>query len=483
MTVAANWFEVDKKGLAKLLERRGKAFLVLELLQNAWDQNITEVHVDLSFRADGGYSRLTVTDDDPDGFRDLSHAYTLFAESDKKADPTKRGRFNLGEKLVLSLCHEAEISSTKGTIKFTKEGRQKLKVCRPSGTCFSASLKLTRAEYDEMRSVIQTILPPRTCKTYFDGIRIMSYGELASFEAKLPTEIADAEGNLRPSIRNTLVEIHENHTDKPSMLYEMGIPVVETGDKYHVNIMQKIPLNTDRDNVTPSFLRTVRTLVYNRMFENITEETANEAWVRDATSDERCTKEAMNHALDKRFGEKRVIYDPSDVEANAKAFSMGYTVIKGSQLNKNEWSNVKRDSLALPAGQVTPALPVFNGTAPLIPPHEWTPSMKRVHDYAVALGKELMDVDVTVGYIDTTQGSLMATYAREDHRLIIYARKLSASWFDNPLEVDELLLHEFAHEYCSDHLSHGFHDAICRLAARMKRLALYNPSFFKAGNR
>ncbi len=31
-----NWFEVAKEGLARLLERRGKHFAVLELLQNAW---------------------------------------------------------------------------------------------------------------------------------------------------------------------------------------------------------------------------------------------------------------------------------------------------------------------------------------------------------------------------------------------------------------------------------------------------------------
>jgi 3-(3-hydroxy-phenyl)propionate hydroxylase len=31
---------------------------------------------------------------------DLTHAFTLFAESAKKGDAEKRGRFNLGEKLV-----------------------------------------------------------------------------------------------------------------------------------------------------------------------------------------------------------------------------------------------------------------------------------------------------------------------------------------------------------------------------------------------
>jgi hypothetical protein len=39
------WFEVDKTGLSKILERRGKSFILLELLQNAWDTNTTKVDV------------------------------------------------------------------------------------------------------------------------------------------------------------------------------------------------------------------------------------------------------------------------------------------------------------------------------------------------------------------------------------------------------------------------------------------------------
>jgi hypothetical protein len=38
------WFDVDKQGLAKLLERRGKAFAIMELIQNAWDTNAKKRH-------------------------------------------------------------------------------------------------------------------------------------------------------------------------------------------------------------------------------------------------------------------------------------------------------------------------------------------------------------------------------------------------------------------------------------------------------
>src|ERR1043166_2538484 len=58
--------------------------------------------------------------------------------------------------------------------------------------------------------------------------------------------------------------------------------------------------------------------------------------------------------------------------------------------------------------------------------------------------------------------------------------RLGHSWFNQgPCEdVDELLVHEFAHEVESNHLSEKFHKAICRVAADLCALAITNPGFF-----
>src|ERR1041385_905392 len=94
-----NWFEVDKDGLARVLERKGKEFALFELIQNAWDEpGVSKVNVTLEYLG-WNKSRLVVEDDAPEGFRDLSHAFTFFADSTKKTNPEQRGRFNLGEKL------------------------------------------------------------------------------------------------------------------------------------------------------------------------------------------------------------------------------------------------------------------------------------------------------------------------------------------------------------------------------------------------
>ncbi|MCI0538276.1 MAG: ATP-binding protein [Verrucomicrobiales bacterium] len=76
-----NWFEVDKEGLAKILARKGKEFILFELVQNAWDEaGVTKVLVSLEYR-DRNKALLVVEDDAPEGFKDLSHASLIPSKS------------------------------------------------------------------------------------------------------------------------------------------------------------------------------------------------------------------------------------------------------------------------------------------------------------------------------------------------------------------------------------------------------------------
>ena len=153
------WLEVDKIGLSKILERRGKSFVVYELIQNAWDQNVTAVEVSFDLVEGKHAARLVVVDDDPKGFEDLTHAFTLFAESRKKGDPAKRGRFNIGEKLVLACCEEAEVVTTCGGVKFARNGERKvLRRKIEKGSVFSALVRMTKSQFaDVCRSMDRLI--------------------------------------------------------------------------------------------------------------------------------------------------------------------------------------------------------------------------------------------------------------------------------------------------------------------------------------
>ena len=178
---------MDKEGLTKLLGRRGKALIVYQTLQNAWDQNVTRVDILLvPVAGSRTLAELVVEDDDPEGFAGLTHAYTLFAESGKKADPRKRGRFNIGEKLVLALCESASIETTKGGVVFDKKGRHKKRRHREKGSVLRATLRMTRKELQDCDEAIRRLIPPERVSTYYNEERFRAAEPLRVFEAELP---------------------------------------------------------------------------------------------------------------------------------------------------------------------------------------------------------------------------------------------------------------------------------------------------------
>ncbi len=482
------WFEVDKRGLGKILERRGKSFVLTELIQNAWDENTSVVRIVLEKPNRARLATLTVEDDNPDGFADLTHAFTLFAESAKKANPEQRGRFNLGEKLVLALCERAEISSTRGTVVFGPKGRRQVPRGRSAGTVFTGTLSMTQADFEACCQIVKTLIPPEGIATYFNGQLIESRRPLHELEASLLTDLVDEEGRLVRASRKTRIRVYEAAAGETPSLFEMGIPVLETGDRWHVDIAQKIPLNMERDNVPASYLRVLRTLVINSLHNQLNEQDAARPWIRDALSDKRCSVDAIRKMVALKFGDQCVIYDPSDPEANGRAFRAGYAIVHGRQLSSAEWENVRRAEAIRPAGQVTPSPKPFSDdphAPPLsaVPPRDWTAGMRHIAHYSKTSARLLLGADLEVVIVNDAQWPFSATYGKSTQRsgrLILNLGRLGRMWFEQGIspEVNELLIHEFGHHYASDHLSDAYHDALCRLGASLTQLALRQPEVF-----
>lgn len=469
----SDWFTVDKDGLAKVLGRRGKAFAVLELIQNAWDApGTTRVEVTLQ-PAPQARALLTVEDNSPDGFSDLSHAYTLFKESPKKADPTKRGRFDVGEKLVLAICDWARISTTKGTLLFDRSGRHEQQEKRATGSLVRCMVRMTRREMKDTLAWAGKLLPPAGILTRVNGESIAERSPIATFQARLQTERANAAGFLRRVERRTEVKLYEPSPGEPAMLYEMGIPIVETGDKWHYDVAQKVPLTLDREGVAPSFLRDLRLAVFNQMHERIKAEEINSPWIEQIVAEKSCAPGAVRTYLDRRFSEKRVAYDPSDPEANKLAASKGYTIVTGSMMSSGAWENSKRAEAILPAGRVTPSPKPYSPEGPALKlAREVTPEMREVERHAVEIAREVLQREISVTFANDPQWPFSATYG--PGRLTLNVGRLGRTWFSlsqNRREINALLIHEFGHHYSMDHLSQEYHDALCRIGAAMVELA------------
>ncbi len=475
------WFDVDKAGLSRQAEQQSKGRLIGELVQNALDEaGVTHIAVTLAPVPGRPLANLTVEDDSPEGFKDLSHAYTLFADSYKRANPEQRGQFNLGEKMVLAVCESASISTTKGTVTFDPDqGRvEKPRQKRERGSVFQGRIILTREEFAEVADYLRSLLLPENVVVTFNGDRLLPRTPIRTFEASLETLVADDQGVMRPRVRKTQVSIYEPLPGEVPSLYEMGLPVVETGDRWHVNVGQKAPLNRDRDNVKPAYLQAVRVAVLNAAHDLLTtEEDATAGWVKLAGADPRCTDLAIKHLIRLRFGEKVAAPDPSDTEAMKRFVAQGGTIVAG--LSKGEWANVKRAGAVPPAGQICPTAKPYSAdpnadSVNMIPEEKWTDGMRNVAAYARFLARELMGVELVVSVVHTTN-HFAAAYG--SGRLDFNLLRLGHRWFGQGAseEVDALLIHELAHEYSGDHLSSDYHEALCKLGAGLKKLALERP--------
>jgi len=480
-----NWFSVDKAGLGRQAEAQSKGRLIGELVQNALDeQGVTTINVTLTQVPGRPLADLTVEDDSPEGFKDLSHAYTLFADSYKRRNPEQRGQYNFGEKLVLAVCESASITTTKGTVAFdSTQGRiERPRQKRDRGSIFQGRIRLTREEFAEVADYLRSLLLPGDVTVKFNGDWLLPRTPIRTFEASLETLVADDQGVMRPRVRKSQVSLYEPLPGEVPALYELGLPVVETGDKWHVNLQQKVPLNRDRDNVKPAYLQAIRIAVLNAAHDLLTtDDEATVGWVKLAGADGRCSDDAIKHLIRLRFGEKVAAPDPSDTEAMKRFQSQGGVIVAG--LSKGEWANVKRAGAVLPAGQICPTPKPYSDdpTAPpvdVVPVDQWTEGIMNIAEYARFLGRELMAVEVTVFVVRTTNNFAAAYGSR---RLDLNLVRLGHKWFEQgPTEdVDRLLIHEFGHEYSGDHLSHEYHEALCRLGAGMKRLALEKPEELK----
>lgn len=455
------WFEVDRAGLRQLYEGKPKSFVIRELVQNAWDEpGVSKVNVFIEKVGSTPFAQVAVEDDAPEGFADLSHAFTLFANTRKRPDAEKRGRFNLGEKQVLALCKSASIQTTKGAVLFDEDGvRRHRSDARPSGSVFEGTLRMTKAEVDEAIRAVNSFLPPAGIETRVNGELVERREPVSVIEAILATEVADAEGNLRESKRKTKVEVVAVREGERATLYEMGLPVIETGDEFHYNVMQRVPLTVDRDNVRPSFLQDVRAEVLNVVIKEVSD--ASAAWVREAAEDDRAKPEVFSSVLDKRFGERRVVADPRDPESRDRAIAAGFALVAPGSLSKREWERA-RESNAVPSSSSLFGTKVVEAETV----DELTEEMKRVRRLTEVVAEIGIREEVNVQFVRAPGASTAAQYGART--VTFNVSNLGVGWFkkSNVEEHLRLIIHELGHEFGS-HLTAGYYEGLARIGARL----------------
>jgi len=225
-------------------------------------------------------------------------------------------------------------------------------------------------------------------------------------------------------------------------------------------------------------------LTLNALAAKLRPEESKQSWVTNALEDARVEKTAVDKVVTDRFGEKRVIFDPSDKEGTKIAMSQGYTVIPGGALPAAAWDNIRTYGTALPAGQVTPSPKPYSADGRpehVIPPEQWTDAMRKRVAFAKEFFKRLIGETLTVRIVHEFGVSWSANFGYGE--LCLNYSRLGKRWFALPNRAEEvldLLLHEYCHETVHDHLSAEMYRTATRLGARLAQLCLDDPAFFQA---
>lgn len=477
-----SWFEVDRRGYSDLMKGKEPWRLFLEPVSNALDAEAKNVNVTIGRKARSPFVEFTC-EDDGEGFTDIRLAYTFYANTDRRTNPRKRGRFTVGEKSFLSICEEGMIETGDKRVTFDdKKGRHTGSLRNPRVGCLVRALvKLDSTQEKSLSDRLKDIIVPDGVHLAINAIPVAQRHSHKSFHAILhsPTELAD--GSLRTKARETEVRLYDPHDSagEPQVahLYELGIPVQPLECPYHVNIMQKIPLAQERDMVSDKFLQTVYAEVLNAVIDELGADNSSDTWVRIAVSNPHCRNDTVAKVRDKRFGEKAVLWS-SDTEANEKALAEGYQIIHPRTLSEEERSRFEQIGLKH-STQLFGRTEIFgaNALANRVEPNE---DMTRVAEYAKTLARELIAKDITVSFFKQFENPAAAEYG--GGTLSFNICRLGYDWFKQGKtpQVTALIVHELAHEASDPDYAHGhvYVNRLAKLAGMLPFLATKKPQLF-----
>ena len=455
MTTSATRFAISHEGMRELQAGRAPWELLKELIQNAWDEapDATLCTVTILPQMTSGRTIVTVEDNGP-GFANIADAYTLLGNTAKRADPTKRGRFNLGEKEVISVAHWARIETKGNTVSFPEEGgREITKNRRRSGTKITLEMPWTEQQAHELTERLW-IFRPTDCRLVVNSAEVPTRAPLRTHRAIMETVLQEGPGHpMRRTRRTTEIHILRPINEGESWIYEMGIPIQRIDTPYDLDIQQKVPTPPNRTEVPTRYLSVLYGETLNAMHQLMEEEAFGESWVKQALNEDRTSAEAVRSTIKARYGEN-VLLLSNDGESNLEAAEHGYELINRQSLSPKE-----RDRFRTDGGMKTTreAFPTPDLSGPI--PFPETKITKNFSAWLVDLATAC-ELKATVEFIDNPRFPLSAdcTPDSAEPTIRINVAHLPDGFLEPPYnrpEQLELALHEFGHAVARLGLKHG----------------------------
>jgi hypothetical protein len=241
-------------------------------------------------------------------------------------------------------------------------------------------------------------------------------------------------------------------------------------------------MNPNRDAVKPKFLQDLYAEVLNHTIDEVSNDRISQGWVRQAVEDIRTKPEVIRKVVEKRFGEKTVLWS-SNVRANEKALESGYELIKPQTLSSEERERLVEAGLK----HSSDVFPNEGGDITVIDkPDQY---MLAIGEYSKTLAKNLINRDLKVEFYKQ-HGRVMACYSRFQGTISFNVTVLGRGWFKRTainwtnggrIAANSIIIHELGHERDDPSFEHGpeFRRAVEELAAKSTELALTKPELFQ----
>ena len=342
--VSPERFAVSHIGMRELHANRHPWQLVKELIQNAFDEapqaTVCEVTVEPSTKETT--TKITVKDDGP-GFQDIADAWTLLKHTAKRMEPTKRGRFNMGEKEIISVAVEATVDTVGHTVSFPRMGSRIVSTnTRKKGTNITVIMPWDQDQAEELVENLRRFRPT-DCRLVVNDLEVPQREPLMVREATLTTFLQDGPGQpSRHTRRKTEIHLLPPADFTNSWLYEMGIPIQPIDTPWDIDIQQKVPMPPNRDTVGDAYLTDIYAESLNATHDQLEEDQFSAPWVKQAIEDTRIDPETIVSTIKGRYGNKVIIMSP-DQDANMKASESGYNLINPRSLSKTERDRFRQD--------------------------------------------------------------------------------------------------------------------------------------------
>ena len=449
-------FQVNTEGMRQLHAHRRPEELVKELLQNVFDEDNATICAVTVTSLNPEETQVEVLDD-AQGFLNINDAYTLMRPTAKRLDPSKRGRFNLGDKEFLSVALQAEIETVGHTVSFPRTGGRTVNTNnRTNGTIVRAIMPWNPDQAQSLTNNLSKIRPPEKVSYTVNEVEIQRAPPLTVHRASLPTVLQSEPGQpLRPTRRITDIEIIPTQRGT-GVIYELGIPIQEIQlTEYDVDIQQKVPMPPNRDTVSESYLKEVYAHVLNAINERMQPEEFRNTWIRSAVEHPAVTPEAVQTTLKHRYGDKVVTWS-SNIESNMQAIDQGYQVIHPRTMSQQELEQLRRHTGLQSANQAFKNELTFDPDKAdfLLKPDQ---QQKDFANWVRKLaGYASMKIEVKFVENEAVDYEAKCTMNSSNPIMTINVSKVPDDFFQRrSTDQLELVIHELGHAMLNGAMSHG----------------------------